>query len=242
MKKIYKTLLTVSSMFIFILLSAGTAQASELQMAKNTIQVNGKATIKVKPDIAYINASVTIENKDAKKAQEENAKITDKLKSDIRKKYNLKDEDIITTHYNVRPSYDYVDNKQVFRNYVVDHNLEITLKDIQKAGEMIDSLVESGATNIYNVRFGIQDETQAYNTALQKAVENAKQKADALTHSLGVKKATPISIAEQSESQGFVREESVMMDKLDGAQMAPATTINQSDIQVTARIVLGLQW
>ncbi len=239
MKTTYKSLLVASSMFVFMLLSTSIIQASEVQVGKNIIEVNGKATIKVKPDIAYINASVTTENKDAKKAQEENTKIIDKIKTDIIKKYNLKEEDVVTTNYNVRPSYDYVDNKQVFRNYVVDHSLEITLKDIQKAGEMLDSLVASGATNIYNVRFGIQDETQAYNTALQKAVENAKQKANALTDSLGVNKATPISITEQSESQGFVREESAMMDR---GSSAKQTSINQSDIQVTARIVLGLQW
>ncbi|HHX60298.1 MAG TPA: SIMPL domain-containing protein [Epulopiscium sp.] len=242
MKKNYKKLLMISSVLLLTVLSAKTIQASEVQPQKNIIQVSGKATIKVKPNIAYINAMVVTENIDAKKAQEENAKIIDKIKKEIISKYNLKEEDINTVYYGVSPSYDYVEGKQVFRNYGVQHSLEITLNDIQKAGEMVDTLVGNGATSVNNVKLNIKDANEAYNIALQKAIQNAVQKADAITTTLGVKQATPISITEQSESQGVIQERNMIMeDSLTGSSKS-ATTIQQSDIQVTAIVQVTLQW
>lgn len=241
MKKISKNLLMLSSLLVLTLFSTKTIQASEIQPQKNIIQVNGQATIKVKANVAYINLAVLTENKDAKKAQEENANIIDKIKKDITSKYNLKEEEINTTSYNVGPSYDYVDGKQIFRNYVVEHNLEITLNSIEKAGEMVDTLVASGATSVNNIVFSVKDESEAYNKALQLAIQNAQQKADAITTTLEVKKATPISITEQSQSTGIIRENALLMqDATAGSQKA--TTIQQSDIEVLARVQVTLQW
>lgn len=243
MKKILRNLLIVSSIMLLTVFNAKPIQASEIQPQKNVIQVSGSATIKVKPNIAYINTVVLTENKDAKKAQEENAKIIDKIKKDIISKYNLKEEDINTIYYGVRPSYDYVEGKQIFRNYVVEHNLEITTTNIQGVGEMVDTLVSSGATTVNNIRFALKDENEAYNIALQKAIQNAQQKSNAITATLGVNNATPIAITEQSESAGIIQEKNmIMQDSLVAGSNQPTTTIQQSDIQVLARVRVTLQW
>ena len=241
MKKIYKNIVFLSAVLLLTVFSTKTIQASEFQSQKNIIQVGGNGVVKVKPNVATISMNVLTENKDAKKAQEENAKIIDKIKKEIINKYKLKEEAINTINYTVRPAYDYVEGKQIFRNYVVEHTLEITLKDIQKAGEMVDTLVASGATTVNNIKFGIQDESEAYNTALQNAIQNALNKANAITTALGVKNATPIAITEQSESIGLIQENAmVMQDSL--ALGKTSTTIQQSDIQVTAKVQVTLQW
>lgn len=241
MKKIYKNLLMVSSVLVLTLFSTQILQGAEVQPQKNVIHVNGKATIKVKPNIAHINANVTTENKDAKKAQADNAKVIDVIKKEIIKTYNLEDEDVNTINYTVRPTYDYVEGKQIFRNYTVEHTLEITLNEIAKAGALVDTLVENGATSVSNIRFGIKDETQSYNLALQKALQDAEQKADALTTALGVKQAKPISITEQSDSQGSLQKENILMQD-SVSSSSPGTTIEQSDIEVVAILQVTFQW
>lgn len=231
----------VTSLLAITLFSTQILQASEVTPQKNVIHVNGKAIIKVKPNIAHINANVTTENKDAKKAQADNAKAINQIKKEIISKYNLKEEDINTISYTVRPSYDYVEGKQIFRNYVVEHALQITLTDLEKAGALVDSLVEAGASNVGNIKFGIKDETESYNLALQKALQDAQQKANALTTILGVPNATPIAITEQSQSQGHTQENSLLMQDSQSSPEA-ATTIQQSDIEVTAIVDVTLQW
>lgn len=242
MKKIYKNLLMVTSVLAITFFGTQKLQAAEIQPQKNVIHVNGAATIKVKPNIAYINASVTTENKDAKKAQAENAKIMDQMKKALTSKYKLKEEDINTISYTVNPSYDYVDGKQIFRSYMVDHTVKITVEEIDKAGEMADTLVENGASNLGNIQFGIKDETQSYNLALQKALQDAQQKANALTAILGVDQAKPIAITEQSQSQGIATKESNIMMEDSVASMKVPTTIQQSQIEITARVLVTLQW
>lgn len=240
MKNISKNLLLISSAFIILFFNTKMIHAAEIGPLKNTIEVSGKATIKVKPNVAYLNANVKTENKDAKKAQEENAQIIDKIKKDIMAKYKLLGEDINTLNYNLSPSYDYVEGKQIFRTYVVEHTLEIKMEKVEKVGEVADTLVESGATSVNNIRFGIKDESEAYNTALQKAVQNARQKSNAITAMLGVKNAKPIAITEQSESMGVIQENALMMQ--DASPSLKGTTIQQSDIEVIARVQVTLQW
>ena len=229
---------------VLVMTIAGTqiTQASELQPQKNIIQVNGKATIKVAPDIATINAVVKTENKDAKKAQEKNAQLIRKIKKEITTKYKLDDKDINTIYYSVRPAYDYVDGKQVFRHYVVEHTLGISVKDIIKVGEMVDALVESGATSVDHIQFGLKDENEPYHLALQNAIGNAQEKANAITATLGVKNATPIAITEQSESQGFIQDQNMIMQESMDSAAGSKTTIHQSDIEITARVQVTLQW
>ncbi len=241
MKKIYKNLLLLSSILVITVFSPKLVQAAEPNMQKNIIQVNGKATIKVKPDIVHIDANVITEDKNAKKAQAENAKAIEAIKKAVTTKYNLKEDDITTINYSVSPSYDYVDGKQIFRNYTVEHTLRMTLNETEKAGEMLDTLIENGATTVGNIIFGIKDEAEAYNKALQKAVQDATQKANAITTILGVKKATPIAITELTESQGqFEKNEMLMQDSVAGSN--PSTTIQQSDIEVVASVQVTLQW
>ena len=241
MKRMSKGLFVLCSVLLLTLFSTSLVQAAELPVQKNVIQVNGKATIKVKPNIAYINANVTTENKDAKKAQVENAQAIEKIKKDITSKFNLKDDDISTIRYSVRPSYDYVEGKQIFRNYTVEHTLGISLHKISQAGEMVDALVASGATNVDNIRFGITDESEAYNQGLQQALQHAQQKANTLTTAMGVGKSAPIAITEQSESQGLMLQENTMAMS-DSATSTGNTTIEQSDIEVVARLQVTFQW
>ena len=242
MKKSYQSLLAIVSVFVFIFLNTTTIQAAEGPALKNTIQVNGKSTIKVKPNIAYINMAVETENKDAKLAQEANAKATNQVKTDIKTKYNITGTDISTRYYTVRPAYDYVEGKQIFKGYVVEHSLTITVRDLARVGEIVDTLVESGATSISNIQFEILDSDATYNLALQKAVENATSKATAIATTLGVKVAKPISITEQSGSVGIIERETNLLKQDAVAGSGGSTPIEQGEIEVTASILAVFQY
>lgn len=242
MKKTSKKILMLSALLVMTIFSPQRIQASELQGQKNVIQANGKATIKVAPDIATINAVVRTQNKDAKKAQEKNAETISKIKKEVSAKYLLEEKDINTIYYRVRPAYDYIEGKQVFRHYVVEHTLAVTVKDISKVGEMVDALVESGATTVDQIHFGLIDENVPYHLALQKALANAQEKANAMTASLGVGQATPIAIREQSESQGLIQDQNMIMQESMDSAAGSKTIIHQSDIEITARIQVTFQW
>lgn len=242
MKKSYQSLLAIVSVFVFVFLNTTMIQAAEVPTLKNTIQVNGKSTIKAKPNIAYINMAVETENKDATLAQETNAKIINQVKTHIESKYNITDTDISTGYYTVRPAYDYVEGKQIFKGYVVEHGLTITVRNLAKVGEIVDALVKSGATSISNIQFKILDSDATYNLALQKAVENATSKATAIATTVGVKVSKPISITEQSGSVGIVQRETNLLKQDTVAGSGGPTPIEQGEIEVTASILATFEY
>lgn len=242
MKKVYKNILLLISVFGLIISNATITQAAGTQSLKNIIEVSGQATIKVKPNVAYITASVRTEDKNAKIAGQENAKIIEKIKKDIISKYNLSDTDIRTNYYTISPSYDYIDGKQTFRAYIVEHSLEITATNMEKVGEIVDTLVGSGATSVNNIRFAIIDSDATYNLALQKAIENAKSKANAITAAIGVSESKPIAIVEQGGSTGVV-ERIMNKEAADGIQLAGVpTSIMQNEIEIIATVLVRFQY
>jgi len=165
-----------------------------------TIQTNGEATIKVKPDVCSIYIGVRTENKDSKQAQKENTEKMNKV-LDFLKKSGLDEKDIKTTSYNLTPSYGYDSEKGVsfINGYIVENTVNVKIRDFSKIGEILSGASEAGANNIYNISYELSDKDAAYKEALKLAVKNSEEKAKAMLSYFDVKtKISPKQITEQS--------------------------------------------
>lgn len=171
--------------------------ATENQATKRTINVSGTGTVNASPDIAYITLGVVVENKDAKVAQQDNAKAMDKIVDTI-KGTGIKSEDIKTVNYSISPKYDY--NKDTgeskINGYSVSNSVQVTVRDITKAGSIIDIGANSGVNITSNISFGISDYDKYYSQALKKAIDGAKLKAETMAGSFSIKLGTPVTINE----------------------------------------------
>ncbi|SHJ88074.1 SIMPL domain-containing protein [Tepidibacter formicigenes] len=169
---------------------------------KGIISVNGIGIIKTQPDTATLTIGVVTEDKDLKKAQRENSlKVNQIIKSLAG--IGIKEKDIQTINYTVRKNYDYIDGKQEFRNYEVRHILQVTVRDINQAGNVYDIAVENGANIEGGIEFSISSAEKYYNQALELAVENAIDKANKVANTLETNvKKLPSSIKETTFSQG----------------------------------------
>jgi len=164
----------------------------------NKITVRGQGTIKVKPDIAYINLGVYTENKDAKIAQEENATKMNKVISAL-KNIGIDEKDMQTNYYYIYPIYDYQSkggNRIV--GYNVTNTITVTVRDILKVGNVLDLAIKEGANVSSGIQFSIADTEKYYNEALKQAVKNAKGKAEAIGEAIGVEIKVPVSVVEIS--------------------------------------------
>jgi uncharacterized protein YggE len=167
--------------------------------ASNRLKVLGKGKISVKPDTAEMIIGVITEDIQLEVAQEENARITQQVINSIRA-IGVSPKNIQTQNYNIRPNYDYINGKQVFRGYEVSNNLKVIINKISSVGEIIDTAVKNGANSVSSIIFSISDETKYYYEALKLAVEDAQNKASVMTNELKVKlNIIPIQINEQSE-------------------------------------------
>ena len=160
-----------------------------------TITVNGTGKASAAPDMATINIGVRSEAATASEALSANAvamkQTIDKLKS-----LSIKAKDIQTSGLSVNPQYDYQTNRNKPRitGYVASNNVTVQLRDLTKAGEIIDQAVSSGANSLGGIQFGFADPKPLLEAARRDAVADAAARARVLTDAAKVDLGTLIII------------------------------------------------
>ncbi|MBM0067599.1 SIMPL domain-containing protein [Alkalicoccobacillus gibsonii] len=156
-----------------------------MSQAEQTIKVQGEAILSVRPDQLSITLGVKTENQTVQQAQTENA---DAIQAIIHSLMSLgiPGDQIQTVVYQIDPQYDYVDGTQVFRAHLVTHLLEITVNDLTLAGTIIDQAVANGANSISGTQFTLANTSGATLQALDQAMNDAYQKAQAISRTLSV--------------------------------------------------------
>lgn len=213
-------------------LISGDSKASEDTTVK-TVMVQGEGTVKVKADIAYINVGVESKNVDAKVAQEENSKQME-LVINALKDHGLTDEDIKTISYNIWRGVDYRSEEQI-EEYHVSNMIELTVKNIEDVGNVVDVTSGAGANQINSIRFSVSDEKKYYNEALKIAMENANTKATSIMDTFGEKPNKPYKVIEQSFGGGFFQEANVAYDSV-SAKAGSSTPISSGDLEIKANL------
>lgn len=159
----------------------------------------GEGSVLVQPDMAQIVLGVETENKVLREAQSENAQKISTIIQALRN-IGIQEEHIQTDNFTIFPMYDFLDGKQVFRGYRVEHLLRVTVIDIKKIGLVVDTAVENGANRVSNIIFQISNSAGLYQNALQKAVSDAVQKANTIASQLQIElNPIPIRIIEESK-------------------------------------------
>ncbi len=212
-----------------------SAAADDKQETKRTINVSGRATIKAEPDIAYVTLGTVTENKDAKKAQQENAKIMDAVIAAL-KNAGISEKDIKTQGYNISPKYSYDKNTGISNivGYTVSNSIQVTVRDIKNVGMVIDIAADKGANESSSITFGLSDYDKVYNQALKAAVENAKSKAATIADTLGIKLTVPVNVTENS---GYsIPTYSRSISAADMAEQSVTTPISPGTLEVTASV------
>lgn len=65
------------------------------------------------------------------------------------------------------------------------NSLEITLREVERAGELADLLASTGATNVYGPSFSLDDREKTEEALLEAAITNAREKAEKIAASSG---------------------------------------------------------
>ena len=205
---------------------------------QRVVSVTGEGKIVVTPDLAYIDLGVQTKNKDAQKAQQENAtQMTAVI--DAVKKAGIKAEDIKTTGYNIYQTYDYTPNSEVRNEYYQVNNIvNIKIKDINAVGKIIDVATAAGANNVNSIRFTVSDDSKYYSEALKLAMANANTKASAIMSTFNKKPGLPLSVSEVSYGGGVYYDYAPAKAMMEGA----ATPIESGEITITATVNVGYDY
>jgi hypothetical protein len=163
------------------------AQTSDVQDYA-VLNVNGEGIVTSSPDLAKVSFAVVTEEKSASEAQKENAAIIKKVINDL-ENYGIDKKSIVTRNFRVTPKYEYINDERqknrVLTGYKAYHELKVELENIENVGEVIDLGIKSGVNRVNYVDFYLSDSKELYNSALKKAVREAKDKSQIIAETLG---------------------------------------------------------
>jgi uncharacterized protein YggE len=121
----------------------------------------------------------------------------------------IADEDIQTAYFSVTilrdfdaaaavgatPESENADPTQI-TGFEIVNQLQVTVRDTDMLGNLLDEAVTAGANSINGVTFYVDDQTAAASEARRLAVEDARTKAEELAAAAGLTLGSIISIAE----------------------------------------------
>ncbi|GLV25038.1 SIMPL domain-containing protein [Sphingobium sp. Cam5-1] len=205
------------------------------------VTLNVTETVEAAPDQVVVGTGVQTRAPTAAQAMRDNAVKMDRLIATLAKA-GIPKKDIQTSGINLSAQYDYSNqNGQPagprFIGYEASNQLTIKLRDIKKTGQLLDTLVEAGATNVNGPSFSIEDPTPMLAQARGAALKSAKAQADFYSQAAGYRTARLISIAE-SNSGG--RPPMPMMTARFKADAAEATPVEPG--QVGSSVTLTVQY
>ena len=208
-------------------------QGSQYQ---NTIMVSGLGKTLAKPDIGQVNLTVLSPASTVAQAQKDN---TDKMNSIIKamKDLGIDENDLKTKNYSIYPRYNYSGGRSTIIGYEVSQTLEVRIRALEKASDILSKATEMGANQVSSLVFTFDDPEKLKDDARKEAVENAKIKAQGLARELGVSLGKVTSFSETSSGQPVVPLYEKALSSSDGiGGAAPDIQTGQNEIQVNVSV------
>ena len=167
------------------------------------ITVSGEGAVTAVPDMASVSVGVTTQARDAAEAMAANNRAMASL-FDVLDKFGIAETDRQSSGFSVYPRRDrQIDgrNTSEITSYVVSNQLMVRYRDIDRLGELLSAVVESGSNQLGSLSFGNTNEAELLDEARTSAVANARHKASLYAEAAGGKLGRVVSISEAGAAQ-----------------------------------------
>jgi len=206
--------------------------------AERTISVSGQGSVSVRPDMAVVWLGVQTEADTAQEALDENSVQMQSVIS-ATLEAEVAEDDIQTQGLRLQPIYDQPQDGQEreVQGYRASNIVEVTVRDLDELGTLLDAAVEAGGNTIENIRFEVSDTDEVLAQAREAAVDNARAKADQLATLLDVEVGEVLTVSESSFSPPTpVVFEEAAADRAAAVPVQPGTQSVEASVQITWQI------
>ncbi|PJF43867.1 MAG: hypothetical protein CUN55_06930 [Phototrophicales bacterium] len=191
-------LLLIASLLAMSITTSTTKAETNTQ--GRTITVTGIGSASGVPDIAILSIGVETAEQNIAPALQSNNNAIDAVISALEAQ-GVSGEDIRTEYFNIFQDRYSVDpmlpvDGQAPSTYLVTHILNVTVRDINSLGGVLNTAIEAGANVVNNVYFDISDRITLENQARVAALENAREHAQQIADQLGVELGEVITVVE----------------------------------------------
>jgi uncharacterized protein len=210
------------------------APALAQTMPPPAISVTGEATVSVPPDQAQIDGGVTSDAKTAREASDANNAAMGKVLLAL-KGAGIEEKDYQTSRLSLQPQY--APNRSgpsPVVGYRASNRVTVRLRDVTKVAGIIDVLVGAGANELGGINFMVSQASKLLDEAREKAIADARRKAEIYAKAAGVTLGEPLGISEEGGAAPVFR------GKMVGGMAASAAPVAQGE--ETLSVTVSVSW
>ena len=241
-----KLLLAGGIMLILLVVGlTGCASALPVETPKPTninlnsqpqgIWVNGQGKVTVTPDIAVVSLGISAQSTSVAQAQSQAADAMTKVMNALTGN-GIAQKDIQTQRYSIQQvtRWDQDKQQETVIGYRVTNMVTAKIRALDKTGAIIDAVAMAGGdlTRVSGISFSVEDPNPYYDQARQKAMADAKSKAEQLASLSGVVLGRVVYINEGSASVPTP----VPVAFLSSDRAAPVTPISPGEMDITLNV------
>jgi uncharacterized protein YggE len=191
-------------------------------MPPPAISVTGEANVSVAPDQAQIDGGVTSDARTAREASEANNAAMSKVLLAL-KAAGIDGKDYQTSRLSLQPQFatqSKASERPGIVSFRASNRVMVRIRDVAKVASVIDALVTAGANEIGGINFTVTQASKHLDEAREKAIADARRKAEIYARAAGVTLGEPISISEEGAPVPMFRGK-MAAPMAAGAQVAP---------------------
>jgi uncharacterized protein YggE len=237
-----KVILGLLALALIIFLGAKTRNALQEYhyigtAGRDTIAIDGTGKVSTKPDVAVVDLGVTTDSQSVKDGQTQNTQKMNAITSAV-KSMGVEDKDIQTANYNISPRYDYSNGKQSIIGYTVSQEVTVKVRNLDSVGDILAKAGDLGANQVNGVNFTIDDPTSLQAQARDKALADARTKAEEVANQLGL---TIVKVVTFTESSGTPPRPipyimNAMASGADSADKSMAPSVQSGSLDVSSNV------
>jgi uncharacterized protein YggE len=168
-----------------------------------TLTVVGEGTANVEPDTAQATIGVQITNKNLEEATSAAQQRMDAVLTALQNQ-GIAEQDIQTTNFNIFVEQPREPEGQLTGEmlYHVNNNVQVTIRELNNIGPVLDAAIEAGANNLYGVNFSVEETDAARAQAREEALNQATAQAQDLAQLANLQLGEVVRISEVIGDQG----------------------------------------
>lgn len=171
-----------------------------------TITVIGRGEVKAQPDTANTNVGVEVTAPTVDEAMAEAETRMEALLKAL-KALGIAEKDVQTSNFSINFERTQTDgatprpegatgDQQVPGFYRVSNMVQVTIRDMEQVGAVLEAAVKAGANNIWGISFSVSDPQALEAQARENAVQDAKARAEALAELHNVELGSVMAVSE----------------------------------------------
>jgi hypothetical protein len=227
------------------------SEPSQVNVSVNSqaegIWVSGTGKVTVTPDIATLQLGIEAQEVTVSEAQTKASEAMDKVMKALTDS-GLVEKDIQTRSFRIsqRTRWDEAQQQEVVIGYRVSNQVVAKIRDMEKVGNIIDAVVVAAGdyTRINGLNFSVDDPTSYYDEAREKAIADARKKAEQVAGLVGMKLGEPTFISESAVSpvyDSFVMSSAGRVPAPAPAPMiSPSVSPGEIEISINIQIAYGI--